>query len=289
MKPIWLIQDYQDEDSYKKLANEVIKQGMDVSFIPCVREDMRHYVNDKSESVVSNSKGIIDRPIIIQASMNAVKYIQKQKPHWIPNAWTTWANYECSKYYAHIGQYLLNDDYIMMPLSEVKRRIDYLFNTIGDGNSVFIRPSSGYKYFTGQLFTRDTFIKDWQWVESFAMPETLLVVSSPKKILQEYRFVVVDHVIITGSTYNKDTKSYTVLNKLDDVFNQAQDILNDITYTPDDIFILDIAWHESGAYNILELNSFSCAGLYACDLSIIVKQASELAIRNYNDSTEQKY
>lgn len=285
-KPIWLIQDFQDEDSYKKLAQEVTKQGMEVSIIPCVQEEMKKYIDQRCDAIVTNDASHIVQPIIVQASMNTVRYIQKQRPQYIPGPWTTWKNYDCTNYYPIFGEALLNEDYVLLPRSDVARLIDRLFNKIGDGNNLFIRPNSGYKYFTGQLLHKSTWMRDWDWIESFTSRDTLLVLSSPKQIKQEFRFIVANDKIITGSTYNKIVDSYQQIFKDNSAWVLTQALLNDMpySYSPDPIFVIDTCIDENNKHSIVELNSFSCAGLYNCDLEIIVTEASKIAINDFKDS-----
>lgn len=35
---------------------------------------------------------------------------------------------------------------------------------------------------------------------------------------------------------------------------------------------------------VIELNSFSCSGWYKCNLSAVVNEANQLALREYEDS-----
>jgi hypothetical protein len=48
-------------------------------------------------------------------------------------------------------------------------------------------------------------------------------------------------------------------------------------YYPDRIFCVDICEDGDGEFWLLELNSFSSCGLYACDKDKIVKRVSEIA------------
>ena len=43
---------------------------------------------------------------------------------------------------------------------------------------------------------------------------------------------------------------------------------------------MDVCESDEKLY-VLELNSFSCSGLYACDLSEVIRTASEIAEREW--------
>ena len=45
----------------------------------------------------------------------------------------------------------------MLPYAELSRCQDFLFNKIGRGDRIFVRPDSPLKLFTGQIATRETF------------------------------------------------------------------------------------------------------------------------------------
>lgn len=275
MRPLWLIQDFQDEDSYNKLAKEVTKQGMKVQFLSTIQEEMEQYVNN-----ILSLKSDPGYPIIVQASMNAVKYVQKQHNSFVvPGPWTTWDNYNCSKYYPEFGQDMLNNNCVIIPRHQVLDKIEELFDKIGDGQNLFIRPNSGYKFFTGQLLNRSMLRDQWQWIDMFTFDDTLLVVSSPKVVNKEIRFIVCNDKVITGSIYNKNNDTYEMVSESDDSWFYAQSVIDRYKFRPDPIFVLDVCLSKH--YNVLELNSFSCAGLYACDLEVIVKHASHLAVDQF--------
>lgn len=57
--------------------------------------------------------------VVPYGSLNLVKSIMR-KP-WVPGAWYNVRAFLCSTYFSHLGKYLLNDQYSMMPIVEVIR------------------------------------------------------------------------------------------------------------------------------------------------------------------------
>ena len=53
-------------------------------------------------------------------------------------------------------------------------------------------------------------------------------------------------------------------------------VLAAVQWRPDDLFMLDVCESDGGP-RVVELNSFSCSWLYACDLTAVVEDASWLA------------
>lgn len=169
---------------------------------------------------------------------------------------------DCLYYYPRFGNYLLNANYIMLPFGEIKRRKEWIVSNFG--NEVFIRPSSGGKSFTGKV------IKDWDKDLRFirADPETLVIIAKPVDIAYEWRTVVVEGKVIASSQY-KTFGRVVQRETVPEALQYAQDVLNTVKYSPDPIWTLDICL-TNNEFKVLEVGSFSCAGLYACDPEPII-------------------
>lgn len=241
-------------DNEVQLIEEVRKKGHDVIEIDYKRifelDDLPY-------------QPLLDEPVIFRGSLNLSKKVSRNTG-WIPGTYCNRDNFNCSTYYAYWGKYLLNSNYTMMSSSELIRR--------WYADRLFVRPDSGFKDFNGGTYTRDEFIK-------LNLQPEMLVISSPvKQVDKEWRFVVTNNTIITGSQY-LPTESTNI-----DVaaIEYLQSILNELTWKPDDIYTVDICY-SNGSYHVLELNSLSCSNLYQCDLAAVVECASNLATDEWND------
>jgi hypothetical protein len=270
MKPKWVVEDFAQDNNYHRLIEEVKKQGYEcvaIKYEPFQSGSFEHYGPEDC--------------VIVQSSLQLASQLLKEKK-WVPNAWLNLKAYECQAYYAHLGQYLFNDNYVMMPRAEVTRRKDWIYQTFGRQNCVFIRPSSGFKTFTGQVFDLETFDNDWQWIIDFTDPQDLVVISTPKNIEAEWRFVVANKTVVTGSLYrNNGMREYT----LENLDTQASQLATKIAeaYQPDPVYVVDICRAKDGNVYLLEIGSFSCAGLYGCDMEKIVSTVSKIAIKEWED------
>lgn len=196
---------------------------------------------------------------------------------WTPGAFANIASFFCSKYFAHLGKYLLNSDYVMLPYAELQRCRDFLFDTLGQDDRLFVRPDSPLKIFTGMTISRSTFDRDFEFMGFYEFPlESLVVVSSPKTIVAEWRFVVAGKAVVTGSQYLDGSEK--AARPVSDVnaFNYAQSIVA-AGYSPDSVWVLDVCKTEDGEYHLLEIGGFSFAGLYGCDKDAVVKAVSAVA------------
>ena len=272
LKVKWVIEDFEPDNKFGALADEVRRQGMDCETIRYLPLQSGSYDVFKKRDCV-----------LFQGSLNLATQLQTEK-EWVPGPWLSVENYQCTIYYAHLGKYLFNDPYIMLPRAEVKRNLSWLYDEAFGAKltGLFFRPSSGMKPFTAGVCDPSSFESFWKWVEEFSEPHSIVVISPIKKILGEWRFVCADHQIITGCQYRKDGSINYAQNYPAEAKALADQIAGE-KFQPDPMFIIDICQGESGRYYLLEINSFSCGGLYACEMEPIVKKASEIALREWED------
>jgi hypothetical protein len=199
---------------------------------------------------------------------------------WTPGVFATIEHFYCSQYYAHFGRFLLNRDYAMLPFAELARCADFLFRTFGRDGRIFVRPDSPLKLFTGLVVARDSLAKDLEFMAFYEFPtESLVVVSSPKTIVKEWRFVVADGHVVTGSQYKEGDKVVALPHYDHAAFDLAAAIAG--SYWPDPVWVLDICQTNDGAFHLLECGPFSFAGLYACDQDAVVEAVSSAAERTH--------
>ncbi len=207
-----------------------------------------------------------------------------QERRWTPGAFCTVENFAWSSYSCWYGQHLLNRDYIMLPFGELARCKDYLFDSLGRDDRIFIRPDSPLKLFTGQIATRDTFSADLEFMGFYEFPaSSLVVVSSPKTILNEWRFVIANGKVVAGSQYKKgDDLEYQA-----DYDGSAFDLAKSIAATddePDPVWVMDICKTSENSYHLLEIGGFSFADLYACNMADVVAAVSSAAEAVWQDN-----
>ncbi len=291
MKVKWLIEDYEQDSSLQPLMNEVKAQGMDLKIVkykPFESGEFNQYPNEDC--------------VVFYGTLNLGKQLSRQKG-WIPGVYCNFQNLCCVTYYSYWAKYLFNRDYIILPLLEIKRREKYVFDTFGIDNCIFIRPDSGAKTFTGQILKREEIDKEFKLFESYAakpLDQIFTIISSPKIIDKEWRFVVVDKKVIASSQY-KDNVKNTIREQdleVEAIIKEgcnigarsfADKVARD-PWQPDRVYTLDIC-QQDGVWFLLEANSFSCSGLYKCNPKPIVKEVSRIALEEweeYSDPLKEK-
>ena len=185
------------------------------------------------------------------------------------------------KYAPHWGQYLLNDDYYILPYGEVLRRsfegltkgLASASRIPGFGNAheaVFIRPVSNNKIFSGRLFYRDTFaeeIRKMGYSFEVDLPAEMLVcIASQKKIVKEWRFFIFDGKVSCPTQYGPALLSDYLKGCSSP---KAMDLAIKVAYDPFQplpSYTLDIAELDDGRVKVVEIGAVNSSGFYGADI-----------------------
>lgn len=213
--------------------------------------------------------------VVCLGTLTLAKKIFRKYPEWIPGAigWNNIEKYYCSSYYPIFHQYLLNKNYIFLPLNGVLncwKRLEKIFNN----NKFFIRPDSPKKSFTGSVFNK----KEFEIIKEFSENNIFVLISSVKKIEKEYRLIIYKNKVLSSCQYiNKDNIEYDSCPI--EINNFANKILSKINF--DDFFVLDLCINNDKIY-IMELNALSTSDWYICDHEVVIKKIEEYAKKEYN-------
>ncbi len=255
------------------MAKFVRSQGM-----PCTEAAFECVAGDDQELRPAKPLPFADdEPVMVYGSMNLMKWLlRKQK--WPRLAWYDFARLRCQSYYAKWGPFLLQRSYAFLPLAEINRRRDWVFQTFGRTSSVFIRPDDNAKSFGGGLVNLTRF-DEWYELVNFYNPgpDCLAVVSAPEKIQAEWRFVIARRGVITGSQYRLEGKEQVLPDYPAEAAAFAESVAGANDFDPHPMYVMDIALTEDG-YRLVEIGSVCCASLYACDLEKILNAVREIAL-----------
>lgn len=289
MKINWIIDKYLFDEYESKLVDAITASGANM----CFYDEMR--CCSFQDWVTKCFKQ--DEIVIFHGSLQHGRQIS-HLPLYPGVFFTNIDNYECYKYYGYYGNNLLNNKYLMMGLNDVVRQKSNIMQMIpsygfadrGQEYKIFIRPSNGYKTFAGQLISVNNIEKEIQSIKNSyggVDPDTLVLLSSVQNIKEEYRFVIVNGKVITGSLYmdelnRKDLKPYYDRPICDgEAFTFATKMAS--IYQPDKAFTIDVCKTDNGVYKLLEINSFNCASMYGADYGKVVEAVNKLAIDEYNE------
>ena len=169
----------------------------------------------------------------------------------------------------HYGTNLLNYDSVVCRFADVPK-ID---------KSFFIRPCDDTKSIVGHVVNWSAY-KEWRDriatlgdTYSTLTSDTMVTVAPVKQILREYRFFVIDGVVVTGSLYKIGRQAHHSPDVDPDVWSYAQRMVD--TWQPARGFVIDIALTAEGP-KVIEINCLNSAGFYSIDMSKLVQAVERM-------------
>lgn len=211
-----------------------------------------------------------DENIVVIGSYSMAKLAIKKG--WVPGAWDN-DNYDYRVWSKAWDGFVFNSPAEIYPFGEIPFQ----------KTPFFIRPCLDTKAFTGTVMDQGEY-QDWVDRIKVIDPKDLdqlhglgldtpVLISPPKPIQEEYRFVVVDGKVITGSLYK--VKTTGIYKECTDpgIIDFAQSIAD--IWVPSRAFALDICLSEGELY-VLEMGCVNAAGLYDCDIQKIVMAFEEM-------------
>ncbi len=270
MKIHWIVENLVKEKSFRELQLAIQELGY-----PLI-EINGDYTSKMLEPLPVGSC------VLVNGSIKMVKMIRDELiGECYPIHYCNFEKYKCSAYYSHYGPYLFNDKYAMMSLKEICRQKYDVWGHYGKDAMIFIRPDSGEKTFQAGLL--DIIDIDQLHNSNKDCEHDMVLVSTPKNILWEGRFVVSKHKeVVAYSTYRFQGNICLIPSVPPETLKFCKMLLEKVEYYPDSVFCLDICQSGDGNPFLLELTSFSSAGLYACNKNDIVKKVSQIAEDDHN-------
>jgi hypothetical protein len=270
MTPIWLIEADVFGRSFEPIKVAIRQEGM-------VWEVVSPGPFLNGVAPVVGGHRLTDRDcVIFSGTIPLMREIQLRY-RWTPGGWCTAAEFDCARYYPHFGRHLFNHSYTILPLEEATSQVGELFAQFGREGRVFVRPCGVQKTFTGRCEDRDGFLRA---LESAWYAREPVLVAAPQDITREWRVVVSHGGFVAASQYRSDGRHSEAAGCPPEVRTYVEELLAEVPYRPDPIYMMDICLSKS-SLSLLELNSFSCSGLYLCDPTAVVQEVKELAIAEW--------
>lgn len=273
MKPKWLLEKDTFAENLEGLYNAIKSQGMEykvVDYFPF--EGMKF----------ADAFGVDAQDCIITyGSLGMSKQVLK-KTRWVPGAWCDLKKFECTYYYPRLGKFLLNDSYMMLPYGELVRQYGLLADTFGRNDSLFIRPNDGDKSFSGKVISLLQYEKDVQDLGFYGVDaESLVIVSRPINLLEEWRLVIVEDEIVAASQYKDNGLVKLKEGCPVEVSQFAWEVVK--TWQPERCWVLDVCRTKARDLRVVEINSFSSSGLYVCNKDDVVRAVSAAAVNEWKE------
>lgn len=208
----------------------------------------------------------IEGPVIVYGSLGIHKLAKKHG--WQPGVWSNHRFNESNLIHA-IGENSLNYDLIPCKFKEAMK--------VSKWNPFFIKPNTDTKEFAGMVTTKEEF-NEWYMKMMTSgyffegIEEKEVVVGSAKNIGCEWRLVILNGKVIEYSIYRQYQKVMPAHECPNEVIKFAEEMTK--LHNPAPVFVMDICETEKG-YKVIEVNGFNSAGLYKCDVSVIIDKINE--------------
>lgn len=215
----------------------------------------------------------LEGPVVFRGSLAHADALRRGP--WSPGAWCATEAFACSAWYPRATPWLAQRPHVVLPLDVLVADPGAAFDRVGAGASAFLRPDSPLKPFAGRVLARDAVRFDTlDYGFYYDDPRLPVVVAPVRTIGAEWRFVVVDRRVVAGSGYDPSRRAAAALTDDEEPWRFAQAIAAQLE-PPEVVYTLDVCATPDGL-RLLELNPFSGADLYACDLDEVVRAVGRL-------------
>ncbi len=220
-----------------------------------------------------------DGPVILYGTTTLLRNISKCNKYY-PGMWFNKETFKPSFWGNKIGDKWLNNESKVLRLYEV-------IDNFKSNESLFIRPNDDFKSFTGQVFYRDDFELLYNTIKkentNFNINTSTEVTISPvKKIISEWRFIIIDKIVVSSSRYKYHNRLH-ISGNIKDIEEGALQLAEDIAnnnWQISEAYVLDICQVIDG-FKVIEINCLNASGFYDCDIMNIIYSASELANKQW--------
>lgn len=196
--------------------------------------------------------------------------------HWIPGAFCPVESFRCSSWYESARRWLVHTDWVICAANELVANASRISEQLGATDRMFVRPDSPLKPFSGRVVDIATLTLAKLDYGVYYDDDTIPVVVAPvRKIGNEWRFVVVNRSVVTGSAYDPATRKPVTVPPDSAAATFASMVASHLP-EPDIVYILDVC-ESNGELHLLELNPFGGADLYACNANAIIDSVSAIA------------
>ena len=117
MHPICLVEANVPGINSEKLEKEFKSRGIPFQFVKFMPNTEFPYDIAGAERIPNSAC------VIFFGSLNTMRHIQQTR-QWKPGGWCNFRAFECSEYYSYFGRFLLNSEFVLLPIAEVLRRFN---------------------------------------------------------------------------------------------------------------------------------------------------------------------
>jgi hypothetical protein len=186
---------------------------------------------------------------------------------WNPG-WFSISHDELSTYTIFENDYINHDMLICRTDNYLESLKEY---GLYDHEYYFMKPND-QKYFPGTIVDKPMipFVIESQGRHHGTPDVYDLCISTVKQISAEWRFFIVDGVIVDGSKYHAENLRLDVQEGFEDgAYDFAKQMI--VRYDSSGTFVIDIARMQDQSYKVVEVNCLNSSGFYKIDKQKLIK------------------
>lgn len=263
-KVTWILESEVFPETHVPLRKAITDSGHDLV-------DWRdHWWSDEIPTTIPN------RPVVFHGSLGNAARIENQL-NWSPGSFCPTDSFRCSSWYEAARPWLVHSDWLICSAIDLVENASKIAIKFQSSGKLFVRPDSPLKPFSGRVIDSNALTLASLDHGFYYDDETLPVVVAPvQDIGDEWRFVVVNQRVITGSAYDPGTRTPKPVALDSEAAIFASSVASKLD-PPSAVYVLDVC-RCGEQFHLLELNPFGGADLYACDTNAIVELVSQVAI-----------
>lgn len=183
------------------------------------------------------------------------------------------SRFDCQKWVPWLVEYMISKSFEWSIPSELCKYADWAWPK-------FIRPDSCKKLFAGQVYSKDKWREEFNYLKQRNSEKILAFVAEPEWIGREWRCLFVGQELVGVSNYMYEGEILDEAgqrNITEELKNYAQTIHANDYFSPEDNLTIDIGQRSDGSYGLVEINFLETAGWYAVDKDLVyAKLAKQL-------------
>jgi hypothetical protein len=224
-----------------------------------------------------------DQPVLFWGSLGAA-YADRVAERWTPGAVGDAQRFACSAYFSALRDIpFANSDAVFTTVSELVADTGRVVGPLGSPDRLFVRPDSPLKPFSGrELSVTEVSLAALDHGFYYEDEQLPVVVSSPKEVGREWRFVIGERTVVAECEYQASRDGAGT-----DVPDGARALAERVAaaqWQAASLYVVDVG-EADGEHRVMELNPFSGADLYDCDPKAVVEVASRIAARLFEEGS----
>lgn len=175
------------------------------------------------------------------------------------------SRFDCRNFVPYLHQYMISKKFWW----DIPERAD---NYHSSWFPLFIRPDSCKKLFAGQVYSKDKWREEFNYLKQKNGEKILAFVAKPEWIGREWRCLFVGQELVGISDYMYEGEILDEAgqrNITEELKTLAKTIRANEYFSPEDNLTIDIGQRSDGSYGLVEINFLETAGFYAIDKDVV--------------------